>query len=522
MREAFCALIAAVLLLPSGYATAGFADDNTAFSLAISMLRGAVGQHARALRIEADVNGVEIEAQDARNHNHINRWRYGTVIYMGIPVRRLTGPEPVDPAVINPDIEANLFDLDSIDFTAAPKLVTDAIARAHLQDPATVMGMEIARQTFILPQPSSGDVRWTVHVDSGRERAEIFANAEGLIVGADVSGTQRAKTLNILKEPELAAEAAAAFRDALGPDRVLTRVGIDKKTVSFGTNIPDKSRIVTSSMPVTQTFTWDLNGLQRRLGSINVPAQTGTPSPPSFGIGDVEWRILSKLEDSAIAKAEAPKPLVTHVGVAAATDQPGQPVLLWTIEVTDAEGETTQVMADMKGAITRVVLPQSRRPKVDWRQPAALAGAIARISSIFGQNAKIASIVANDREARVTIEDPTHGGQPATFEFSADGVSRATISFSLEAMGPRFGVGELAPLNEQKLAALEADALKTLGANRQAYLESVTIGAHPFVRQAGAHAIEVRVRDIPEDSARANYAWIVYDFNGRALDSSKF
>jgi hypothetical protein len=131
-------------------------------------------------------------------------------------------------------------------------------------------------------------------------------------------------------------------------------------------------------------------------------------------------------------------------------------------------------------------------------------------------------IVANDREARVTIEDPTHGSQPATLEFSADGVSRATISFSLEAMGPRFGVAELAALNEQKLAALEADALKTLGANRQAYLESVTLGAHPLVRQAGAYAIEVRVQDIPEDSARANYAWIVYDFNGRALDSSKF
>jgi hypothetical protein len=280
-------------------------------------------------------------------------------------------------------------------------------------------------------------------VDSGRERVEIFANAQELIVSADLSGTQRAKTLNILKEPELAAEAAAAFRDAIGTERVLTRVGIDKKTVAFGTNIPDKSRIVTSSMPVTQTFTWDLNGLQRRLRSIDVPAQTGTASP-SFGIGDVDWRILSKLQESAIAKADAPKSLVTHVGIAAATDQPGQPVLLWTIEVTDAEGETTRVMADMKGTITRVMLPQSRRPKIDWREPAALAGAIARIGSVFGQNAKIASIVANDREARVTIEDPMHGGQPATFEFSADGVSRATISFSLEAMGPRFGVAELA------------------------------------------------------------------------------
>ena len=84
-------------------------------------------------------------------------------------------------------------------------------------------------------------------------------------------------------------------------------------------------------------------------------------------------------------------------------------------------------------------------------------------------------------------------------------------------MGPRFGVAELAALNEQKLAALEADALKTFGANRPAYLESVTIRP---ISAPGRRA--ARVRDIPEDSARANYAWIVYDFNGRALDSSKF
>src|SRR5262249_56564140 len=124
-----------------------------------------------------DDNGGEIEAQDAPNHNHITRWRYGTVTYLGIPVRRLTGPEPVDPAVINPDIEANLFDLDSIDFTAAPKLVTDAIAHAHLQDPATVTGMEIARQTFILPQPSGGDGRWARPVRNAPARAQTFSPA---------------------------------------------------------------------------------------------------------------------------------------------------------------------------------------------------------------------------------------------------------------------------------------------------------------------------------------------------------
>lgn len=72
-------------------------------------------------------------------------------------------------------------------------------------------------------------MRWTLHVDSGRERAEIFADAQGVIVGADVSGTERAKMLNILKEPALAAQAAAAFGDVISTDRVVTKISIDKK-----------------------------------------------------------------------------------------------------------------------------------------------------------------------------------------------------------------------------------------------------------------------------------------------------
>jgi hypothetical protein len=54
-----------------------------------------------------------------------------------------------------------------------------------------------------------------VHVDSGREQADIFADAQGAIVGADVSGTQRAKTLNILNEPDLAAEEPRRFATVL-------------------------------------------------------------------------------------------------------------------------------------------------------------------------------------------------------------------------------------------------------------------------------------------------------------------
>jgi hypothetical protein len=52
--------------------------------------------------------------------------------------------------------------------------------------------MEFARQTFILPRPTSGDICWTLHITSGREHPDVFANAQG-ILGTDLSGTQWAK-----------------------------------------------------------------------------------------------------------------------------------------------------------------------------------------------------------------------------------------------------------------------------------------------------------------------------------------
>ena len=96
-------------------------------------------------------------------------------------------------------------------------------------------------------------------------------------------------------------------------------------------------------------------------------------------------------------------------------------------------------------------------------------------------------------------------------------MTRAGITFSLDSTGPRFGVADLES-TEQKIATVEAEALKKLGESKKVYLESVSIGPHPFVRDADARAIEVRVRDVPEDSVRAEYGWIVYDFDGRVLD----
>ena len=323
----------AIVLTAPHEAAAGFTDSQSDITFAISALRSGLGNHPRVLQIEIDRDAVTIQAQDPHNARHIDQWRYGVTTYLGIlPLKRLGGPIPVDPTLINPDLEANLFDLDDVDFAALGKLSAAAINRAHLQDAAAITHIEISRQTYILPKPSSGDVRWALHIDSGRERADIFANARGEIIGSDLSGTQRARTLNLLAEPTLLADAAAAARTALGSGAVLTRVGIEPKTVSFATKIPDSTigRLL-GNLPSTASYTWDLDGMHQRLGDIALDIQTGAAQPTPFAVDDLDWTVLGKLEQDALAKVAIAHSAVTRITGEKSSDLPGAAVLVWTV-----------------------------------------------------------------------------------------------------------------------------------------------------------------------------------------------
>ena len=61
-----------------------------------------------------------------------------------------------------------------------------------------------------------------------------------------------------------------------------------------------------------------------------------------------------------ISKAALPQAGITGLEVKKSTDQPGGPVLVWAVEITEPSGDVTSVIADTKGAIQRVLLPPSR------------------------------------------------------------------------------------------------------------------------------------------------------------------
>src|SRR5690348_18410594 len=105
-------LAGAVLLALCGPAgAASLFDDAHAIADAVARIRAAIGGPVRALSVAIDGDAVTIRAQDPRDHRHVDEWRLAQRHLAYLQWDKLSGPNPVEPDLINPDLEANLFDL---------------------------------------------------------------------------------------------------------------------------------------------------------------------------------------------------------------------------------------------------------------------------------------------------------------------------------------------------------------------------------------------------------------------------
>jgi len=146
---------AALLALWGPAEAATLFDDAHAIADAVARIREGIGGPVRALSLTIHGDAITIRAQDPRDHRHVDEWRLAQRHLAFLQWDKLSGPTPVEPDLINPDLEANLFDLDEVDFAAAATLSRAAIERAALEDKAQVTRMAIQRQVAILPTSAS-------------------------------------------------------------------------------------------------------------------------------------------------------------------------------------------------------------------------------------------------------------------------------------------------------------------------------------------------------------------------------
>jgi hypothetical protein len=320
------------------------------FKEAVATLQAQIGQRTRVFRVDIDDGEFTIQMQDPANLNHIDAWtRYHATFRNLINWEGTDGPSPVEPTLINPKLEENLFNLADVDFAVFPKLAQAAVDRAGMQDPARVTKVNIQRRIFLIPSPSSGDVRWTLDVRSGRESASVFANAKGVITGGNFDGTLRARNLDMFKGGKPLADAIAEIRATLGPGPSIRRF-----------NFSDHHLWFTGASPTypgkVGEWKWNLNGM---LYSGDDMIQTPNPGLPValFSVDEVDWSVLPKVMAAAKQALQMPKGTVDQIHIT----KPGNPAkaIEWEVWVKD-RSDDGWVTANRAGDVLKVHPP--RRP----------------------------------------------------------------------------------------------------------------------------------------------------------------
>ena len=510
MARLVLALCGAVLLLGCrlGDAPSFFAEDNPV-PQAVDAIKARIGGPLRALGVVIAPDEITLRIQDPRDRRHVDEWRLDHVNTGLVSWDRLSGPQPFRLDLVNPDLEANLFDLDEVDFSALGRLIPAAFERAGLEDAAHIARMEIARQVVILPAPSSGAVRWTVSVRSERETAEIVADAHGTIIGADLANTRRAQSLNIFQHTELAADAARAFRAAVGAAPRLKQVNIGTQTISFTVVDPERPK-------ATAGYVWNLGGLRRSLDGVNADGMMGTQSFVPFSVDDVDWTVLPKVVAQARPALDMPEGAVTDIVLEKPTDRPGSPTLLWKVEVTDPKTQKNflfnsdkgTIFADTSGAVKQVLPPESRRKPSDWFDPATVEQALRRIDQEFA-GGKFGVISFSNRDVTITAEDSNAPGGVAQVFLSAEGFRRFGTAGIWGSMKPFFAMADLKAITAQKIAELETETLTRLKMPPKT-LSRITISHHNTdLSPRGNVTIEIRA-ETPGGSG----GWVVYELDG--------
>lgn len=490
------ALLVCVLALPAWRlgAPISFYEDADGIATGIARL-AADGAIARAVSIRIQPDEIYIEAQDPQKRRHINGWRLvRSTAFKRLNWDTVRGPEPVQPNLINPNLDENLFDLADIDFTAAGALMKASVERAALEDAARVTSMEIRRQLFLLPQPASRDVRWIVNVGSGRETASIQADAKGRIVGVDLSGTNRAKTFDLLSDLSHLPVAQRQFAETVGPGELLTKVRFNARGIAFDTTLEEKLTLLTHTK-VHQVFRWDLNGLTRVMGSINTRHYFG--AQPPFAVGDADWTQVGDITQRAKAALQMPEATLYEIELSKPADHPGAPRLEWKVVLADGAGEQGTARLDTAGTVLGVVPPKSRRVAYDGRDPARWAKALAQIEATFGADGSLAELILYRDHIKVVAADPQRPADLAQFLLNDEGFKRFGSASPFDAANARFSMAELTALSEPQMRKLQKATTSRLGLPLPS-ITTITIGrASMDPSPHGNVTVEIRAEESP-------------------------
>jgi hypothetical protein len=514
-RNELSLILAAVLLSSCSQKKNQTLFEGTVSQEAVAKISEKLKAPVRVLKIEIQPETLAIQVQDRAVQTQVNEYTYRKMpglIALILPA--VVGPKPVRLHLINPNLEENLFDLGTVNFTAVAETVREAERRVALDGGGAARTIQIQRRIGILP-PSSGDIEWDISVEGPRESASVYADAEGRVRRVNLDGTLRAQALDYTKDAKALAEAIAQIRELFGSEPVFNHFSVSRLQVSFAVRESKDSN-------ETHGYSCNLNGVRHGLNdslNIKLPKIMETKRE-FFSIDDADWSRVRALCKTALEKINFTHPNILDIELERPPPTLRERPLRWRAQVTEGiMWEYGFVEFDPKsGQATHVQLPDSQVKSVHFLDPSKTPELLANIKEDFGPTARFQEISIDRDRASVKGTAPAHPDEIRQYEYDAARRADPSIANFItnpmnEKSGPQdfFGAGEF-QVYETRLTDLEQKTLARLRLNNGRIQRLTFYRQSPFYPGNKKLLLEVRCEGKGDDGR------IVYDPAGTEFD----
>ncbi len=518
------------LLLVPAFGQAARADDG--YIATAGEATRAIGKIASNLGPIPRVHTVRITERaisllvEGSSAGSVEEWRIRTARRFFINFETVSGPASRPAPAMVAEVAKGFFTLGDLPLASVDRIAADAIVYAQLEEQAEVKSIEIARRVSLLPVPAYGAVIWSIYVASPHESATIHADAQGRIIGGDLSNTRRARTMNFLDDADWPKAAAMeAFLAAMGPEPLLREMTIYPKSVQVKASRP-------STRHQTTGYIWDLSGLTR--SPVTSPILGDGDEDAVFALGDVDLAPLTAIRTAARKAWGNDGASLNSMMLRRFSDGPGRPEMRWSVHFTDPvpSGEialfsnTGTVEVSVDGTVRAVNLPTARQPHRNWLDPAMTRDALARIGQEFGGSARFAEITVDRDSVEILAEAPDVPGTMRSYSAADNGITaeRTLMPWDTEFRPERlYKLDDLGFFGAERLAALTASTFARLQAGTEMAVSRYTFsigqqmapdGSFRVPSPDGKVTLEIRLES--PDGVRSGR--VTYASDGSAID----
>ncbi len=511
--RAFLVLIA-LLLAPAGARAGDYLDDPKVLAEGWFALTAVMGRGTDLATVVIEPGVIRVRARAARGGPRVDGWevRLPRGLFGGHAV---SGPSPERGAGPDGDVESGFFPAAALRLDLIPKAGAEALRRAAFSDPSRVTQVRIERMLVFAPDPSYGELRWSIQVASAYESATASVTPEGVIIGMDLSQTMRGRNRDFLAQPDWPFSDAQRGFAALVAGAEVWEVRVRRATISVNATSPEREDRIA-------TYSWDGGRFTRGLADRPLIAGMGIQSDLPFAIGEVDLALLPRLV--AAAKAAAPQGFghVHEVLATRAPAVPGPPAVEWTVTLkrSPADPEEAEIHLATTGEVLRTTLPESLRARASYLDPAGLVAALAEIRAALGGGAPVYEVMIREDRISVLSQDPADPSRKAEVELRGGVLKPGFGSFvMMETEEDLFALDVLASLDPARLAEMKRDAVARIGlADAEVYRMKIWNGS-PFWRSRdGQPLVDIRV-GLPPSHNTGGY--VVYRIDGMFVEAVK-